>query len=102
MKLIPNPFPPVILMVSPQAATGQGFQFTKPFTYDGMVFGGKEEFVRCAEGKQSMTDISTLKFHSANKLLLPQPGGIHYGVCSKISICLRAGTTHHDYVEVSF
>ena len=46
--------------------------------YDGMVFGGKEGFVRCAEG------------------------GIHYGVCAYISICLKADTTHQDYVEANF
>ncbi|KAL9183086.1 hypothetical protein ACHAXT_004873 [Thalassiosira profunda] len=61
-----------------EKGTGTGFTFTKPFMYDGMVFGGKEEFVRCAEG------------------------GIHYGVCAYISICLKADTTHQDYVEANF
>ena len=58
--------------------TGTGFEFSPPYFYDGLMFGGIPPFVKCAE--QTNTT----------------------GVCANLRICAVAGTTHLDVVREMF
>lgn len=60
-----------------EKATGDGFQFTDPFFYDGLGFAGKPPFQQCAD--------------SFNWLKVKGPPPIN---CNELKVCANAGTTH--------
>lgn len=61
-----------------EKTTGSGFAFSSPYYYDGMAYFGSPALVRCAEEPKQ------------------------YDECSSLRICVRQGTTSHDFVESSF
>ncbi|KAL7532749.1 hypothetical protein ACHAXR_006489, partial [Thalassiosira sp. AJA248-18] len=61
-----------------ETSTGAGFTFSSVYNYDGLVYFGNPNFVKCAEERK------------------------RYGECSSLMICVTDASTHVDYLEISF
>ena len=66
-----------ILFNKPNAKAG--FTFTTPYLYNSVGFAGRPDYVKCADAKDSTN-----------------------GVCSKLTVCALASTTHSDNVKTLF
>jgi general L-amino acid transport system substrate-binding protein len=58
-----------------EPTTGDGFAFSSPYYYDGLTFGGSEQYVKCARRLDSF-----------------------FGVCRRMIICVLEATTHYDFL----